>query len=191
MTGEANEHISVAVVEEHEILRRGLVASLEEDDRLMVVSSGCDLAVDDVDVAVVSCSAAGRGAFGCPIVVYSDQFGEPDPGSSSNTIAGILNRRTLTAAQLRATVHAAFAGLQVQVNGTGSSQHPVGRPPPMEARARQVLELLAEGLSTREIAVRMSYSERTIKKLITTLEERFHARNRAQVVAQAIRRGLI
>jgi DNA-binding CsgD family transcriptional regulator len=51
--------------------------------------------------------------------------------------------------------------------------------------------LIANGHSTREIADRMSYSERTIKKLITGLEERLNARSRAHVVALAIRRGLI
>jgi DNA-binding CsgD family transcriptional regulator len=37
----------------------------------------------------------------------------------------------------------------------------------------------------------MSYSERTIKKLITSLETQMNARSRAQLVAHAIRRGLI
>ena len=55
----------------------------------------------------------------------------------------------------------------------------------------RVLELMADGCSTREIAVRMSYSERTIKKVITNLHCSLAARNRAQVVAQAIRRGLL
>jgi DNA-binding CsgD family transcriptional regulator len=37
----------------------------------------------------------------------------------------------------------------------------------------------------------MSYSERTIKKLITGLQRELGARSRAQLVAEAIRRGLI
>ena len=53
------------------------------------------------------------------------------------------------------------------------------------------MKLLAEGLSTREMAVRMNYSERTIKKLITGLQDRLAARSRAQIVARAIRTGLI
>jgi DNA-binding CsgD family transcriptional regulator len=101
-----------------------------------------------------------------------------------------LHRRTLTAAQLQATVHAAVAGLSVHVE-TGDAGHPRTRHPPLDPRARHVLEFLAEGLNTREIAVHLNYSERTIKKLITDLEHRFAARNRAQIVAQAIRRGLI
>ena len=56
---------------------------------------------------------------------------------------------------------------------------------------RVLIELLAEGHTTREIAGRMSYSEQTIKKLITALERRMEARSRAHLVAVAIRRGLI
>ena len=50
---------------------------------------------------------------------------------------------------------------------------------------------MAEGRTTREIADDMSYSEQTIKKLITALEGRLHARSRAHMVALALRQGLI
>ena len=59
------------------------------------------------------------------------------------------------------------------------------------SRAVRVLELLADGRTTREIADDLSYSERTIKKHIHDLERRLGARSRAQVVAQAIRQGVI
>lgn len=189
-TVEGNGTIAVAVVEEREILRLGLMASLQEDARLQVVALAGEAVAEGVDIAVVSGSAAVRDAFPCPIVVCSDHLGEPDPASSGNTIAGVLHQRTLTSAQLRATVHAAVAGLHVHVEASAAGQSRP-RQPPLDPRARHVLEFLAEGLNTREIAGQMNYSERTIKKLITDLEHRFAARNRAQIVAQAIRRGLI
>jgi DNA-binding NarL/FixJ family response regulator len=99
-------------------------------------------------------------------------------------IVGVLPRRTLTGDQLRATVRAAAAGLTIQAQDASPA---VALP----ARDRRVLELVAEGWSTREIAETMSYSERTIKKLIQALEHRLQARNRAHAVASAIRQGLI
>jgi DNA-binding NarL/FixJ family response regulator len=100
-------------------------------------------------------------------------------------VAGVLDPGEVTAAQLAATVHAAAAGLRVD------SQASNGASKRLDSRAVLVLELIANGHSTREIADRMSYSERTIKKVITGVEETMNARSRAQVVALAIRQGLI
>lgn len=180
------ERIVVAVIEEQEIVRRGLIAALEDDDRLRVdqLLPG-DLVGKGVVVAVVSSLAASRTAFPCPILLCTDGADADSAPVADSHVVGVLQRRSLTAAQLRASVHAAAAGLQVQADGAN------GTTAPLDQRAREVLKLLAEGLSTREIAERMNYSERTIKKLIATLEHHFGARSRAQIVASAIRSGLI
>lgn len=61
----------------------------------------------------------------------------------------------------------------------------------LSRRERDVLELLAEGYSTRDIAQRLCYSERTIKNVVQNLTTRLHARNRTHVVAYALRHGWI
>jgi DNA-binding NarL/FixJ family response regulator len=69
-----------------------------------------------------------------------------------------------------------------------------GRPaeqPPLARRERDVLALMADGLSTREVALRLCYSERTIKNVLQDLMLRFQFRNRTQAVAWAVRHGLI
>jgi DNA-binding NarL/FixJ family response regulator len=58
-------------------------------------------------------------------------------------------------------------------------------------REREVLGLIAEGLSTREVAVELCYSERTIKGVLQELTTRLHLRNRTQAVAFAVRKGWI
>ena len=58
-------------------------------------------------------------------------------------------------------------------------------------RERDVLELLADGHSTREIATRLAYSERTIKNILQDLTTRLSLRNRTQAVAHAVRSGWI
>lgn len=178
-------HIKVAVVEEHEILRRGLISALAEDQSLHVTEVDPLDPGMDPDIAVVSASAARREHFPCPIVIFSDSPDVYDSSAAGNEVAGVLHRGSLTSAQLLATVHAAAAGLRVEGRVRNGSRQE------FDERTRRVLELMADGCSTREIAVRMSYSERTIKKVITNLHCSLAARNRAQVVAQAIRRGLL
>ena len=65
------------------------------------------------------------------------------------------------------------------------------RPQPLRPRELDVLVLVAEGLSTREVARTLAYSERTIKNILQDLTTRFGLRNRTQAVAWALRNGLI
>ncbi len=54
-----------------------------------------------------------------------------------------------------------------------------------------VLRLLSKGESTRQIAVDLCYSEKTVKNIVHDVLVRMNCRNRAQAVALATRRGLI
>ena len=64
-------------------------------------------------------------------------------------------------------------------------------PPELRQREHDVLELLAEGNSTREIAQQLCYSERTIKNVVQDITTRLRVRNRTQAVAYAVRHGWI
>jgi DNA-binding NarL/FixJ family response regulator len=138
-----------------------------------------------VDVAVVSTEVARRHDFPCPIVVFSDEPDAPRDVAEGNDVAGVVQRESVTVAQLRATVQAAAAGLRVSPKAAGREREE------LDARAQRVVELVAEGHTTREIAHQMSYSDQTIKKLITAIQAQLDARSRAHMVAVAIRRGLI
>jgi DNA-binding NarL/FixJ family response regulator len=61
----------------------------------------------------------------------------------------------------------------------------------LTGREVDVLRLLAEGGSTRDIAQRLSYSERTVKNIVHDVLGKLHGRTRAQAVAVASRRGII
>jgi DNA-binding NarL/FixJ family response regulator len=58
-------------------------------------------------------------------------------------------------------------------------------------REVEVLRLVAQGLSTGEIAERLSYSQRTIKTVLHDIVSRFQLRNRTHAVVYAMREGLI
>lgn len=61
----------------------------------------------------------------------------------------------------------------------------------LKAREVSVLRLLAEGLSTGEIAEHLDYSERTVKNIIHDMLTRLNLRNRAHAVAFAVRSGAL
>jgi DNA-binding NarL/FixJ family response regulator len=58
-------------------------------------------------------------------------------------------------------------------------------------RETDVLRLVSDGMDTKEIATKLSYSERTIKNIIHDIVRRFGLRNRCHAVSFAIRQGLI
>jgi DNA-binding NarL/FixJ family response regulator len=54
-----------------------------------------------------------------------------------------------------------------------------------------VLSLVAAGMSNREIAERLSYSERTIKTILHDIVIRLGVKSRSQAVAMAVRERII
>jgi DNA-binding NarL/FixJ family response regulator len=61
----------------------------------------------------------------------------------------------------------------------------------LAAREVEVLRLVAEGYDTADIALKLSYSERTIKNVLHAVMTRLNLRNRSHAVAFALRQGLI
>jgi len=74
--------------------------------------------------------------------------------------------------------------------------HRVGTPPtlPFDAptpRERQVLRLLAQGLTNREIALRLHLAEGTVKNYVTSILGKLGARDRTQAALRARELGLL
>ena len=177
--------IRVAVVEEHEIFRLGVVAALRADPCIEVAleTSGDGVLPPDIDVAVVSPRAAAERRVGCPMIVPSGSPA-PLPLHEGNRLCAVLARGPLTADQLTATVRAAVAGLRILPSDVDAANR-------LDPRSVQVLRLLARGADTTEISRSLQYSPRTIKSWISGIEQRLGARNRTHAVAEGIRRGLI
>jgi DNA-binding NarL/FixJ family response regulator len=64
-------------------------------------------------------------------------------------------------------------------------------PEPLTPRERDVLELVAEGLSNHGVASRLGVSDETVKFHLSAIFGKLGASNRTDAVRQAIRRGLI
>jgi DNA-binding NarL/FixJ family response regulator len=61
----------------------------------------------------------------------------------------------------------------------------------LTAREREVLRLVADGLSNKQVARRLHIAERTVKYHVTSAMTKLGAENRAQAVALALRRRVL
>ncbi|MGA6160705.1 response regulator transcription factor [Stenotrophomonas sp. NPDC087984] len=125
------------------------------------------------------------------VVLVCDELDEHQLSLVAETgIASIVWRHQATAQRLVKAIQAAardegdlpgnllrriLAKLGRQTHGTVVNTVAPGRPTPREL---SVLELVAQGLSTKEIAEKLDYSERTIKGLLHDVMMRLHLRNR-------------
>lgn len=68
---------------------------------------------------------------------------------------------------------------------------PADQTSPLSARQREVLQLIAEGFSNREIGARISLSELTVKSYVEEILQQLGARNRAHAALIAMKRHWI
>ena len=79
------------------------------------------------------------------------------------------------------------------MNQPETSRRDAGRQPvePLTARELEVLQLLAEGQTNRQIAGRLVVTERTVKFHVSSILAKLGAGNRTEAVALANQRGLV
>jgi DNA-binding NarL/FixJ family response regulator len=66
-----------------------------------------------------------------------------------------------------------------------------GLPEPLSEREREVLRLLAQGLSNREIGLRLSLAEGTVKNYVTNILQKLGVRDRTQAAVRARELGVV
>ena len=202
--------IPVRVQAQDPISQTGVLAQLRQQPGVII--AGPDLA-PAVVVAIIDCAdepglcwlKALRADGGLPIVLV---IGAVDPRALvsvvQNGVCAVLRRTEATPDRLVRAVRSAAAGqgdlppelvrhLIDHMNQlTQNLLIPRGLSfAGLTVRERSVLQLVADGLSTREVATHLAYSERTIKNVIQDLTIRLNVRNRTQAVAYAVRNGWI
>jgi DNA-binding NarL/FixJ family response regulator len=62
--------------------------------------------------------------------------------------------------------------------------------PPITARELEILQLVAEGMSNKQIGRRLSITEGTVKNHVHNALEKLHLDNRIQAASYIVRQGL-
>ena len=214
------EPVIAAAVGQHAMYRRGVATSLSELGEVQAVHealtpadaclhvSGAGRAVAVVDVEATLEPGALRdlcAATAGPVLVCVRMARDTDVvGWVEDGVCGFLDRDTLTPDVLKGTVQAALGGSGIMapdllgrvLRRISHASREVLEPrgltlSQLTPRERQVLALLADGHSTREVALALSYSERTVKTISHDIATKFGARTRTQAVAHAVRSGII
>ncbi len=212
--------MNVFLVDAHSIYRRGLVACLEGveevssvGDAASVESAWAQPSLFEADVVLVDADLPGghefirdlRGRTGASVLVCSSRSDQKELLAAVQAGAvGYLWKETLTPDALVASLRTAATGsgvlapdllgdlLRTIARASNELLEPRGLSlSPLTIREQEVLRLVADGHPTREVAKRLSYSERTVKNVIHDVVTKFNARSRSQAVAAAVREGLI
>jgi len=63
--------------------------------------------------------------------------------------------------------------------------------PPLSARELEVLKLIVQGMSNKEIGSRLSITESTVKNHVNNILTKLHVNDRTQAATTALRRGIV
>jgi DNA-binding NarL/FixJ family response regulator len=162
------------------VRRRGLVAMLQAAGHVLTDDTP-DAEVCDMDRSTTRLPKESE----APVVALTR-------GAPNGAPAGVLSPDA-TAEQLDAALRAVVAGLLVRSSATpevrGFAQ--AEEMPLLTPRERDVLGLIGEGLSNKEMARRLGISVHTVKFHLEALFSKLDATSRAEAVAKGLRGGVI
>lgn len=200
--------IRVTVVAADPFLEEGAKSTLRRGTGLTVVAPAdaatvAVIMVDAVDESTFDLIRAVRAGDHQPevVLVATDIDDEHAHHAIVAGARGLLRRRNANADRLlRAVLAAAYGDCTVPpdtLRRLMTDEMPTSVPtggrnlPGLSVRERAVLNLLAEGHETGEIAKALAYSTRTVTSVVQDITRRFRLRNRAHAVAYALRMGLL
>ncbi len=202
--------IRVAVVDDHPLLREGVAGTLRSDAGLEVVAIGgssadaVSIAAEHLpDVMLLDISMPGGGIEAARAI--ADRFStvktimltvserEEDVTAAMEAGAHGYVLKGVTGSDLIATVHAVhrgetyitpqFAARLLQKMRRRTADKPVHRPEvELTHREEQILNEVSAGLTNKEIARKLTLSEKTVKHYMTGVLQKLQARNRVEAV---------
>ena len=206
--------ITVVVVDDHPLYRSGVVRTLADDGRFAVLAEGSS-AAEAVELArthapmviLLDISMPGNGveaarqiatvAPGVHVAMLTVSETDDDIMAALQAGAKGYLLKGVGADDLVSIVAGIAAGesyvspglaarLLVSLNAKGSA--PAAAPSPLgglTAREEQILRLVAQGLSNKEVGRKLALQEKTVKHYMTNILQKLQVRNRVEATIKA------
>jgi len=189
----------VAIIDDHPVVREGLVAALERKFEIAGVFSSAEEALQRVDADVILLDLELPGLSGldaierlrdrATVLILTAYDAEEDVERAIRAGAKGYLLKGASVEEIERAINMLAQGesyLDPRI-----SAHVMTPRQRLTKREREVIRLVAEGKSNKEIAAKLRITERTVKYHMTSLFNKLGAENRAQAVAIASERHLI
>jgi two-component system, NarL family, response regulator DegU len=207
---------TVLIADDHQLLRQALRRAMEDAGLVVLGEAGDgaeavslvdelrpELVIMDVTMPVLGGIEATRRLHAAhpelPIVVLTmhdeDSLREEAlrAGASAFLTKDSSMQEVVATAIATAAGEALSAGLASSILSEFTTDTVVtpSEPSPLTPREEQILQLIADGYSTSEVAARLFISGKTVKNHLASIYDKLDARDRTQAVLSAVRIGII
>ncbi|MBI5890281.1 MAG: response regulator transcription factor [Nitrosomonadales bacterium] len=207
--------IRILLADDHPLFREGVAHSLgtEPDFEIVAQAASGEEAVElahqlHPDIALLDVTMTGMGGIAAAGKIAADT-----PGVRIMMLTVSENRENLMAAlkagahgyvlkgvsagELRAITRRVAGGeayvtpaLAADMLTEFSQPHPIDSFSELTTRETQILQLLSQGLTNREIGERMYLAEKTVKHYMTSILQKLHVRSRTEAALIAMQRNV-
>ena len=208
--------IRIAIIDDHEIVRQGIATVLQGDTEFQIVGEAADgetalrvvretqpdVALVDVRLPEISgielCYRIQQVSPATRVLILTSYLDANVVRECIRAGAKGFILKDVASTDLRRSIHELMRGASpVDARATRMMVHWLREGPDADMPDRftlreiEILRLIAEGLTNREIAERLCLSENTVKTYIQGLYQKLDVHNRIEAVMQATRWGLL
>lgn len=202
----------ILLVDDHQIVRQGIRRMVERDPEMKIVaeagnsdeafaamrSSSPDLVLMDVKMPGmdgIKLTKEIKKQWPSTKVIILTMFSDFLREALDAGAVGYLSKDLRQEELLLAIRNATEGRSPIQITLDGEQMKDITLKPNekemLTEREKDVLKLIAEGNLDKEIAVKLSMSETTVKRTLRSVFDNLSVKNRSEAVAEAIRRQLI
>lgn len=190
----------IVIVDDHPVVREGLAAALAREFEIVAAFGSAEELLRSrvvADVVLLDLELPGMSGvdaiaqIAAPVLVLTAYANDEQIDAVLRAGARGYLLKGASVADIERAIRAVARGETSIDPRVASRVAALAHQPRLSPREREVLALIAEGQSNKEIASALGVTERTVKFHVTSIFNKLGAENRAQAVTIGHQRGLI